>query len=127
MDSPENLLEKEYHFDEGLGQTLDEHVEELKQRFPGVTVQTRRDRDGFAIIKTMHKREYKYDLDQMEAFDAQAELEKINESIEVVLGKLMPGSPQEIIDSVSQNMENIVQSASTKQGQIDTWSKLQIQ
>lgn len=93
MDSPENLLEKEYHFDEGLGQTLDEHADELKQRFPGVTVSTRRDRDGFAIVKTTHKREYKYDLDQIESFDAKAELDKIYESIEVVLEKLMPGSP----------------------------------
>jgi len=30
MDNPERLLEKEYHFDEGLGQSLNDHVSELK-------------------------------------------------------------------------------------------------
>ena len=53
METPEKLFEKEYHFDEGLGQTLDEHVKELKEKFPGMRVQTRRDRDGFPIVKTL--------------------------------------------------------------------------
>jgi len=30
MDNPERLLEREYHFDESLGKSLSEHIEELK-------------------------------------------------------------------------------------------------
>ncbi len=36
MGNPEQLLEQEYHFDEGLGQSLTEHTESLKQNFPGM-------------------------------------------------------------------------------------------
>lgn len=63
MDSPERLFEKEYHFDEGLGQSLNEHIADLKQKFPEMKVETRRDRDGFAVVKTSYKREFKYNLD----------------------------------------------------------------
>jgi len=69
MDNPERLLEKEYYFDERLGLSLDEHVADLKQKFPGVKVQTRRDRDGFAIVKTMYEPEYKYNLAKFENWD----------------------------------------------------------
>ncbi len=37
-DNPERLLEKEYYFDETLGQSLDAHAAELKAKYPGVTV-----------------------------------------------------------------------------------------
>ena len=63
MASPERLHEKEYHFDEGMGQSLQDHVREVKERTPGLTVHTRRDRDGFAIVKTEWKPEFKYRLD----------------------------------------------------------------
>ena len=53
MDSPERLLEKEYYFDERLGQSLDEHTAELKSKYPGVKVHTRRDRDGLPIVKIL--------------------------------------------------------------------------
>jgi hypothetical protein len=33
-DTPERQLEKEYYFDEGLGQTLQEHTAELKKQLP---------------------------------------------------------------------------------------------
>ena len=66
MDSPERLFEKEYYFDERLGQSLDEYTEELKAKYPGMQVYTRRDRDGFAIVKTTFKPEYKYDLEEIE-------------------------------------------------------------
>jgi len=56
METPEKILEKEYHFDEGLGQSLDDHVEELKEKYPNVTVQTRRDRDGFPVVKTLFRK-----------------------------------------------------------------------
>ena len=58
------LAEKEYHFDEGLGVSLAEHVRGLKDQYPGVTISTRRDRDGFAIVKVSFKPEFKYDLDR---------------------------------------------------------------
>ena len=32
--NPQKLFEKEYHFDEGLGQSLKDHVDELKATFP---------------------------------------------------------------------------------------------
>jgi len=57
------LLEKEYYFDESLGESLADHTAELKKRYPAITVQTRRDRDGFAIVKTIYATEYKYNLD----------------------------------------------------------------
>lgn len=69
MDSPERLLEKEYYFDERLGQSLDEHTAELKSKYPGVKVHTRRDRDGLPIVKTTFEPEYKYKLDQIENWD----------------------------------------------------------
>jgi len=61
--------EKEYHFDEGVGVSLTEHVKDLKARYPNGRVQTRRDRDGFAIVKLSFKPEYKYDLDEIMAYD----------------------------------------------------------
>ena len=71
LDNPERMYEKEYHFDEGLGQSLQDHTDELKEKFPGMKVETRRDRDGFAIIKTSYAPEYKYNLDEILAFDKQ--------------------------------------------------------
>ena len=38
MDNPERLLEKEYYFDERLGLSLDDHITDLKNKFPGVKV-----------------------------------------------------------------------------------------
>ena len=34
IQNPQKLFEKEYYFDEGLGQSLKDHVEELKATFP---------------------------------------------------------------------------------------------
>jgi len=74
MQSPERLHEKEYHFDEGMGQSLQEHVKELRERTPGLKVLTRRDRDGFAIVKTEWTPEFKYSLDM------DMDLDKANEN-----------------------------------------------
>ena len=52
IQNPKRLFEKEYHFDEGLGESVKEHVEGLKSRFPDLQVLVRRDRDGYPIIKT---------------------------------------------------------------------------
>ena len=49
---PEQLIEKEYIFDEGLGQSLKEHIDEIKTNFPEmIEVLVRRDRDGYPIVK----------------------------------------------------------------------------
>jgi len=52
IQNPEKLYEKEYYFDEGLGQSLKDHVDELKTTFPDLSILVRRDRDGYAIVKT---------------------------------------------------------------------------
>ena len=63
--NPDQFYEKEYYFDEGLGVSVMEHIEQIKANHPDVEVQTRRDRDGFAIIKTRYKPKYKYNLDDI--------------------------------------------------------------
>lgn len=67
---PDQMYEKEYYFDEGLGMSLQEHIDTIKKNHPDVEVQTRRDRDGFAIIKTKFKPKYKYSLDEFVNSDA---------------------------------------------------------
>jgi len=67
LDNPERLLEKEYYFDETLGESLNDHCAKLKERYPGMKVQARRDRDGFAIIKSIYENTYKYDINRIEA------------------------------------------------------------
>ena len=57
LDNPERLLEKEYYFDESLGESLNEHCEKLKAQY------------GFAIIKTLYDNAYKYDIARMETWD----------------------------------------------------------
>ena len=82
--NPDSLLEREYHFDEGSGVSLDKHVEDLKAQYPQANIETRRDRDGFGIVKISHKREYKYDLDKILSFDKEKEMQKLLEFIEEV-------------------------------------------
>ena len=65
LDWDSSKEEKEYYFDEGVGVSLNEHIAKLKKTYPTARIQTRRDREGFAIVKVSHKREYKYDLDAM--------------------------------------------------------------
>lgn len=36
MDNPDTLLEKEYYFDESLGESLDQHCQKIKTRYPGM-------------------------------------------------------------------------------------------
>jgi len=49
------VFEKEYIFDEGLGESVKDHVEGIKKNFPGLEILVRRDRDGYPIIKTHGK------------------------------------------------------------------------
>ncbi len=90
--STDLLHEKEYHFDEGVGVSLDQHVEDLKDQYPRATVQTRRDRDGFAIVKLSFKPEYKYDLDHILSMD-EAQMERHNaETYEAILAATSEGT-----------------------------------
>jgi len=63
------VTEREYYFDEGLGQSLNDHIAELKQQFPNVALQTRRDRDGMAIVKMSLKQKFKFNLDEIMSTD----------------------------------------------------------
>jgi hypothetical protein len=38
MQHPDKLYEKEYYFDEGLGMSLNEHIEKVKKDFPDLEV-----------------------------------------------------------------------------------------
>ena len=67
--NPKEVFEKEYYFDEGLGQTLQEHVDSIKANFPNIQTLVRRDRDGYAIVKTVFKPKYRFDLNEIEKFD----------------------------------------------------------
>ena len=58
-------MEREYYFDEGLGQSLNEHTSQLKKEYNGIKIETRRDRDGFPIVKLSLKPTYKYNLDDI--------------------------------------------------------------
>ena len=88
------LAEKEYHFDESVGVSLRKHCRDLKARYPSATVQTRRDRDGFAIVKLSFKPEYKYDLDTILAATPQAVANQKAETLEAILRAALP-DPEE--------------------------------
>jgi len=91
MDNPESLFEKEYHFDEGLGMSLADHMEKLRKEYPGATVLSRRDRDGYAIVKVQFRPEYKYNFDLLVNYDQENEMERFNSAIELLLEKITMG------------------------------------
>ena len=93
VDNPEILMAKQYHFDEGCGVSLSEHIQDLKQKYPEAKVETRRDRDGFAIVKISHEKEWKYDLDKMIEFDQAEEDRRSAETMEILLRNSIPGDP----------------------------------
>jgi hypothetical protein len=69
-----------------------DHVEQIKTNYPGVEVEVRRDRDGYSIIKTKFKPKYKYNLEDVLAYDPKGENEKIKESLEDILKTMMGGT-----------------------------------
>ena len=91
MDNPESLFEKEYHFDEGLGMSLADHMDKLRKEYPGATVLSRRDRDGYAIVKVQFRPEYKYNFDLLVNYDQENEMERFNSAIELLLEKITMG------------------------------------
>ena len=98
--TPTSLLEREYYFDEGLGESLNEHIAGLKKQGEGVTVETRRDRDGFAIVKLSFVPKFKYKLDEILGLDPD-ELERIQlENQEAILEAIMPAEPKEFMQKL---------------------------
>jgi hypothetical protein len=83
-ENPDAPLEKEYYFDETAGKSLNDHVADLKQQMPEARVQTRRDREGFAVVKVLQAKEYKYDLKKLLEFDPQQSEERLLESLEQI-------------------------------------------
>lgn len=63
------MIDREYFFDEGLGESLDSHITNLKQELPGAEVSHRKDIDGYAVVKLSLKRKFKYNLDQLLSID----------------------------------------------------------
>lgn len=61
--NPHELHEREYYFDSGYGESLEDHVRKIQQLMPEAKVEVRQDGDGFHIVKTSFKKKYKYDLD----------------------------------------------------------------
>lgn len=101
MRNSSQILEREYYFDEGLGQSLNEHTAELRKQYPNVDLQIRRDNDGFPIIKLAMKREYKYNIDDIINTDSEQLIQSQNETLEALLGVFMPEDPKEFIEKAA--------------------------
>lgn len=78
------LYNKEYIFDEGLGESVDQHVKKIKESFPNLEVTVRRDRDGYPVIKTHYQKKYKYDINELEKFNPEEYSKGIKETVESV-------------------------------------------
>lgn len=90
VDSPERTLTTEYHFDESLGESLADHCDQLKRRYPGIQVLVRRDRDGFPIIRTNFEQEFKYNITAMENFNQDEAEASLNQTVEAVMNLVYP-------------------------------------
>lgn len=87
---PKKIYEKEYYFDEGLGETLEDHIKNITSNYPEIQVTSRKDAEGFTIVRTQYKPKFKYDLDKVLNFDADTERAKIKESMEDLLQEFLP-------------------------------------
>ena len=67
-------------------------------------MQTRRDRDGFAIVKVSFKPEFKYDLDAIMAHDPASAREHQAETIETILRTCAVGDDN---STASSNIEQL--------------------
>lgn len=107
MQSPQTLLEKEYIFDETLGESLQDHVQGIKEAYNDqFEVLVRRDRDGYAIVKTKFKPKYKYNIDDVANMDPASDQVKIKESLEDILKIAMSGEEgQSILSMDKQQLE----------------------
>ena len=91
IENPEQLLEKEYHFDEGMGVSLADHMATLRKQYPNAQVLSRRDRDGYAIVKVSFKPEYKYDIETLTQFNKEEAQRKFMQDMEEILARATGG------------------------------------
>ena len=93
-------------------------------------VQVRRDRDGFAIVKSLYDNAYKYDIARMETWDPEQAHKEQNQALEAVWQAVMPGSPQCVIDDVAKQLEHsipMIQGNGKPTYDVDAYTKLRIQ
>lgn len=69
---------------------------DLKERYPEASIQTRRDHDGFAIVKLSFRPEFKYDLDQILAMDSDELKQHEAETLETILSTSKSSDPSKI-------------------------------
>lgn len=111
-----SMHEREYYFDEGLGISLEEHVDGLKKQFPDINIDTLRDRDGYAIVRMTLKPQYKFDYDEIKSLDAAA-LHKANlEAQEAILEVFMPDDKKAFVQAVAAIHMNRVTDGLTQDG-----------
>lgn len=94
--------EREYYFDEGLGQSLADHVQSLQSTLKHAEVSTRRDGDGLPIVKITTKRNFKYSLDDFLNID-QDQIEKISKETQESILKHhnCSSNPKMVMDMVN--------------------------
>lgn len=80
-------LVKEYHFDPNMGQTLDEHIKEIK--IPGIKVEVRKDREGNTMIRKSLENNFEFNLDEAMNFNKEKASNEILSKIQSDL-KNMP-------------------------------------
>lgn len=100
-----------------------------------MNVQTRRDRDGFAIVRVTFQPEYKYNIDEIEAWDKDKARAQLNKTVESLLATVIPDGDYE--KSLSRLMskdglQNLLKDMThpddaSKCFEFDAWTKLQIQ
>ena len=90
--SSHQVSEREYYFDEGLGESLEEHVRGLQESFPGMQIKTRRDHDGLPIVHMVMKPQFKYNIDDIMSTGPE-EFDRIHrETIDAIYGDQDPKS-----------------------------------
>lgn len=95
-----NLI-KEYHFDPDMGQTLEEHLQEIK--VPGIKVEVRHDRAGNTMIRKSLENNYEFNLDEMMNFNVEKET---NDLFTELQNQLKNSPPKHIDETPSQFYSN---------------------
>jgi len=106
------MHEREYYFAQGMGVSLEDHISSIKNNMPNAQVETRKDKDGFTIVKTKLKPTYKYDLDVLLGDNKRS----VAETADTVLQALI-GGDEPTKESLSEflNKENFALKAKSEQ------------
>lgn len=116
LQTDKKVFEKEYIFDETLGESLTAHVQGIKERFPDLEVLVRRDRDGYPVVKTQYKPKYKYNIDEIVNYAGPEEyFAHAKSSLEEVL-KTMLGGGKNTLDhqEIERNLMLLIQNKGNK-------------